>query len=290
MSLEDEVGSDETVFLRGQRIRVRRHGEGKPLLLINGIGGAVEMWDPLTQNMPNRHIIKFDLPGTGESPAPIIPVTMAWNARIVNQLLDELGYDRVDVLGYSFGGAVAQEFAWRYPERVDRLLLCGTMPGAPSVLPDPTVLLMMMTPLRYMSRRLGEFMVPRIAGGRTARDPEALEAGLDKRQQRPPTFWGYTTQLMAVSMFSSHLHLPTIEARTLVLHGDDDRVVPVENARYAADKLQHAQLSILEGAGHMFLLDEPHRSAEVIEDFLDGVPAEAPQRRSERGELIADEG
>src|SRR5256885_11702060 len=106
-------------------VRVARIGEGEPLLLINGLGANLEMWQPLVRGLADgRELIAFDLPGTGRSARPRWPLRMSQLAHVVTELLDELGYEQPDVLGYSLGGIVAQELAHRAPERIRRLVLC----------------------------------------------------------------------------------------------------------------------------------------------------------------------
>src|SRR2546421_3033117 len=111
-------------------LRVARIGAGEPLLLINGLGANLEMWQPLVGALAGeRELIAFDLPGTGRSAQPRWPLRMPHLAQVVTELLDELGHDRLDVLGYSLGGIVAQELAHRDPDRIRRLVLCATTPG-----------------------------------------------------------------------------------------------------------------------------------------------------------------
>jgi len=154
------------------------------------------MWQPLVRELAAGHeVIAFDLPGMGRSARPRWPIRMPQLAHVVTELLDELGHERLDVLGYSLGGIVAQELAHRAPKRVRRLVLCATTPGLPSMPPDPLVVPLMLTPARYWNRQLAELIVPLIAGGRTAREPRLLHAGLEKRLVQPPSAVGYLYQL-----------------------------------------------------------------------------------------------
>src|SRR5919199_3586447 len=141
--------SVDFVRVGGLRLRVARRGSGPPLLLINGIGAPLEMWESFAKRIARREVVMFDLPGSGESQAPGAPMRMSGFARVVEDLMGVLDLPRADVLGYSFGGLVAQELARRAPARVRRLVLCATLAGVPSVPPDPLVLLLMSTPLRY---------------------------------------------------------------------------------------------------------------------------------------------
>jgi poly(3-hydroxyoctanoate) depolymerase len=251
-------------------IRVARAGEGEPLLLINGLGANLEMWQPLVRELaPARELIGFDLPGTGRSDRPRWPLRMPQLAGLVTELLDELGHEQLDVLGYSLGGIVAQELAHRAPDRIRRLILCATTPGMPSMPPDPIVTALMLTPARYWNRQLAELILPIIAGGRTARDPGVLRAGLEKRLVQPPSALGYLYQLYALSGWSSHPWIRTVRHEALVLHGDRDPVVPLVNGRYLADSLPNGRLEIVEGAGHLFLLDEPASAVPALTSFLD---------------------
>jgi pimeloyl-ACP methyl ester carboxylesterase len=250
-------------------LRVARIGEGEPLLLINGLGANLEMWQPLVRELAGRReVVAFDLPGTGRSMRSRWPLRMPQLAGVVTELLDELGYGRLDVLGYSLGGVVAQELAHRAPHRIHRLVLCATTPGLPSLPPDPIVTALMLTPARYWNRQLAELILPIIAGGRTARDPGVLRAGLQKRLVQPPSALGYLYQLFALSGWSSHPWIRGVRHPALVLHGDRDPVVPLANGRYLADALPHGRLEVVPGAGHLFLLDEPRRVIGALESFL----------------------
>jgi pimeloyl-ACP methyl ester carboxylesterase len=98
----------EFVEVDGLRLRVGTHGAGEPLLLLTGIGANIEMWGPLAGRLPGRQLIAVDVPGTGGSSTPRRPLRMPGYARIVERVLDGRGCPSVDVLGYSWGGALAQ--------------------------------------------------------------------------------------------------------------------------------------------------------------------------------------
>jgi poly(3-hydroxyoctanoate) depolymerase len=252
------------------RLRVALAGEGAPLLLINGLGANLEMWQPfVAEHAGAREVIAFDLPGSGRSDRTPWPLRMPQLAQLVTELLDRLGYDRVDVLGYSLGGVVAQELAHRAPERVERLVLCATTPGLPSIPPDPMVGALMLAPTRYYSRPLGELILPIIAGGRTARDGHALRAGLEQRLLQPPSVLGYLHQLYALSGWTSHPWIRRVRHRALVMHGDEDPVVPLVNGRYLARALPRGRLQVVRGAGHLFLFDEPAAVTAELASFLE---------------------
>lgn len=251
-------------------LRVAHRGEGgTPLLLINGIGAHLDMWGPLERELNGRHLIAFDPPGTGQSPRLGRPRRMGGLARMVRDMLDVLGQERADVLGVSFGGGLAQELAHRYPDRVRRLVLCSTSAGLVSVPPKPLPALMLITPARYYHPALFRFIMPRLVGGRTARDKKALADQAEARLSRPPDLLGYASQIYAVSGWTSAHYLHRLTQPTLVVAGDDDPAVPVANSRFLAHRIPNARLHIVRGGGHVFLLDEPENVAGQIQAFLD---------------------
>jgi poly(3-hydroxyalkanoate) depolymerase len=253
----------------GLRLRVSRAGEGRPLLLITGIGANLDMWAPFERLVTDRELIAFDAPGVGLSQRPRVPLRMYGLARIVRELMDVLELERADVLGYSFGGALAQELARRSPDRVRRLVLCATAPGLGGVPPRPMAALMLATPARYYHPRLLALSVPHIAGGRTRRDPSALAEHAGARLARPPDPLGYAYQLYAAAGWTSLPWLHRVKQPTLVVAGDDDPSVPVTNARILAARLPDARLHVIKGGGHLFLLDEPQSAVGRIRAFLD---------------------
>src|SRR3954447_18519996 len=257
------------VTVAGLRLRVARHGAGRPLLLITGIGAHLDMWAPFARHAGERELIAFDPPGAGLSQRPSRPLRMTGLAGVVTELLDALRLERVDVLGYSFGGGLAQELAHRAPERVRRLVLCATAPGLGGSPPKPLAALMLATPARYYHPRLLELSLAHIAGGRPARAPGFPARHAGERLLHPPSLLGYAYQLYAVAGWSSLPWLHGLSQPTLVVSGEKDPSVPLRNGRLLAARLPDARLHVVRGGGHLFLLDEPERVAPAIGAFLD---------------------
>jgi poly(3-hydroxyoctanoate) depolymerase len=262
--------TSSSVRAGGVTMRVARRGTGRPLLLITGIGANIEMWGPFARVVDDRELIAFDAPGAGLSERPRRPLGMRGLARIVVALLDRLERDEVDVLGYSFGGGLAQELAYRAHGRVRRLVLCATTHGLVGVPPRPVPVLLLATSARYYHPLLFRLTVPRIAGGRTRRDPTQLDLQAAARLERPPDPLGYAFQLYAMSGWTSLPWLRRVMQPTLILAGDDDPVIPLANARFMARRMPSARLRVVEGGGHLFLLDQPETVVDDIAAFLDG--------------------
>jgi poly(3-hydroxyoctanoate) depolymerase len=266
--------AERFVSAGGLRLRVSSiAGDGRPLLLVAGIGANVEMWRPLRGALGPRATIAFDAPGTGRSQTPRRPLRMRGLATVVAKLLDALGEAEVDVLGYSFGGALAQQLARDRPGRVGRLILAGTSAGMVSVPAAPHVLALMTTPWRYYSARHLRLVLPVIAGGRTAREPRVLLDHMADRLDLPPSLLGYQWQLAAITGWTSAHWLHRIQQPTLVLAGDDDPVVPLANARLLACRIPRARLHVVRGGGHLFLIDQPHDVVDVVSAFLTKEPS-----------------
>jgi poly(3-hydroxyalkanoate) depolymerase len=250
------------------RVRVRTVGAGPPLLLIMGIGGNLDMWTPLAERLAGRELIMFDFPGTGGSSMSFLPPTMAANALFTRALLRKLGYGRVDVLGYSWGGVLAQQLAIQHPGLVGRLVLACTTFGLGGVPPGPKVAARMLTPRRYYSRSYFTKIAPEIYGGRFRRDPSMVNDEVNRRVGHPPGYLGYAAQLAAVAGYSSLPALRCISAPTLILAGDDDPIVATVNQRVMNRFIRHCELQVLPESGHLLLVDSPELVAPLIQGFL----------------------
>jgi len=244
-------------------------GEGRPLLLVLGIGASLDMWGPFEEAMLplGYQLISFDLPGAGGSPPAFPPIRMRGLAKLAVRLLDELGLPAVDVLGVSFGGVVAQEIAHQAPDRVRRLVLCETGPGLGGVPGKPSALIHMVTPRRYRSPDYAHRIAASLYGGHARVDPK-LHATMTSRFMRPPSAYGYLTQLFAITGWTSVPWLCRVKTPTLILNGDDDPIVRVVNGRIMAVLMPKSRLHVIRGGGHLFLLDRPDETAGLVDDFL----------------------
>lgn len=253
----------------GATLRVSVQGRGRPLLLITGLGANVETWESLRRHLGYRfRTIAFDPPGIGRSTLPLRPRRMPGLADMVSALLDELGEERLDVLGVSWGGVVAQELALRRPERIRRLVLACTTCGLGGIPGHPLALLWLSNPIRH---KLGgfEWMAALSYGGALRHDETLIRRLMQSRRQNPPTLPGYLAQLMAITGWTSLPRLHRIPHPTLVMSGDDDPIIPLANARILAARIPKARLHVVRGGGHMFLFDEARSSAATIANFLD---------------------
>jgi len=243
-------------------------GTGRPLLLINGLGGNIEMWAPLRDALGGRTTLAFDAPGSGASRAPLGQPSIGYVADVIDDALDQLAiHQPVDVLGYSFGGAVAQELVRRHPHRVHRLVLAATTPGWGAPFPSPMALANLMTPARYYLDPISDSLGTAAFGDGAA---SGTFTRLNRaRRSRPPTLYGYWWQLLAISQWSSRRWLHKVKVPCLVVAGSNDQVAGPSTAEILARSIPEARLLVAPDAGHLLLYsDQPHPIVPEIVAFL----------------------
>jgi poly(3-hydroxyoctanoate) depolymerase len=258
------------VDVDGVRLRTSVRGSGSPLLLITGLGASLELAEPFERELVRRghQVVSFDAPGVGESTPYLAPRRMRGVARTVAKMAAALGYDRMDVLGVSLGGVVAQQLAHQSPDLVRRLILAATGPGLGGVPGSPRVLLALATPRRYYQPDYYRRIAPRIYGGLARTDPDALLRGSVARFVERPSLRGYVGQLYAITGWTSLPWLHKLPQPTLVLNGDDDPIVPLVNGRILARRIPDSRLHVVRGGGHLFLLERPAETADLVAEFL----------------------
>jgi poly(3-hydroxyoctanoate) depolymerase len=257
------------VNLTGTTLRIAETGSGQPLLLINGLGAGIRTWWPFAQRLSGSHrLIMLDAPGG--SCGGRRPLRMPGLARLVAELCDELGETKLDVLGYSWGGALALQFAHDAPRYIRRLVLASTSPGVGGKLPSPGVLMLVSSPLPYLSRSYLTRIAPVIYGGGMRRGGASAGRELARLLGYRPNLIDSLQQVYAISWWTSLSWLHRVTAPTLVLSGADDPLVPVHNARLLARQIPRARLELVPDAGHLWMLEQPEASAALVGEFLSG--------------------
>lgn len=255
----------EGVMLRTAYWEKPESSDALPLVFFNGIGANLELTLALGDMFPDREILTFDVPGVGLSPVTQWPYRHWMAARWARRLGDRLGFDIVDVMGVSWGGALAQQFAFQYRNRVNRLILCATSPGMTMVPGKPASLSRMVDTRRYTDpgfmRENFATLYGEMADGSASRHIDGL---------LPPDPKGYIYQLLAFAGWSSLPFIRFLRMPTLVMMGDKDSIVPLVNGQILAWALPEGQLYVVEGGGHLFLVTRAAETAGVINSFLAG--------------------
>jgi len=271
-----------TVQVDGLSIRTAvRPGKSHltPLVVFNGIGASLDLVIPFTNELdPDQEIIAFDVPGVGGSPAPLLPYTFRGMAKTVATMLDVMGYDQVNVIGVSWGGFLAQQFAYDQPHRCRRLILAATSCGVAMVPPSLKVLSLMASPRRYTDPEHGARIAPDIYGGAFRYDKSLATAHTSK--MKSPSRRGYYYQAMAVWAWTSAHWLHKIKQPTLVLAGNDDPLIPLVNMRMMANLIPRSQLRVIND-GHLFLVTQAKTVAPIVTGFRSGGVLVAERQHTE---------
>ena len=260
----------------GRTLRVARWrcGEGEnpegklPILFFNGIGANMEAVAPFAEALKERPFIMFDMPGTGGSPDPVLPYNAITMARITNVLLKRFKVEKADVIGVSWGGAMAQHFALQHPGRVNKLILIATTAGMFMVPGNPKALSKMADPRRYIDPSYMEKHFATLYGGSAV--------GSDGHVTRitPPTKRGYFYQLIAMLGWTSAPFLPFMKKPTLIMMGTDDQIVVPTNGKILNSLIPNSELKMIDGGGHLFMLSHTKETLAHIREFLDGKKAQ----------------
>lgn len=258
----------QTFDVDGQVLNVGiREGSSSrpPLMMFNGIGANLELAEPFMTALSDTTGIIFDVPGVGGSPTPAFPYRPSTLARLAKRLAEMLGHEQVDISGVSWGGGLAQQFAYQYPGVCRKLVLCATSPGAIMVPGAPNVLAKMASPRRYTDPGYMRSIAAEIYGGDFRTDPSLIvrHAGAMKGA----TQLGYTLQLLAMVGWTSVPWLWLLRQPTLIVSGTDDPLIPVINARMLHTLIPNSRLELVDD-GHLFLVTKPKESAAMIEAFL----------------------
>jgi pimeloyl-ACP methyl ester carboxylesterase len=270
------------VTIHGHRRGFVRLGSGPALLLLHGLGANHTTWLPVLDSLARRYtVIAPDLLGHGVSDKPRADYSVGGFANGMRDLLTVLGVDKVTVVGHSFGGGVAMQFAYQFPERTERLVLVGsgglgpevstairaiTTPGFHQVmglLTLPGVRHLGGAGLRALSRTgVKEFRdfdeVAEIY--QSFRDPAARAA--IRHVVRAVVDWQGQIVTMADRAYL------TDAMPMCVIWGDEDRVIPASHAARAAELAPKARVEIMPNAGHFPHKDHPERFAELLHDFI----------------------
>ncbi len=288
------------VLLHGQRIGYRAEGRGPLIVLVHGIAGTSATWDDLIPRLSGRlRVLAPDLLGHGESAKPEGDYSLGAYANVLRDLLEVLGHERATLVGHSLGGGIALQFAYQFPERCERLVLVSSgglgrevhpvlraaaLPGAEVVLPWLSV-----------AARKSVGRVVHALGGLGLRASADLEESWRSfiSLEEPEARRAFLHTVRGII----DLHGQRVSAKdrlylaaglpTLILWGDNDRLIPVRHAREAQERIPGSRLEIFPGAGHFPWRDEPRRFAEVLLDFMKTTTPMLPDKKRLRGRLRA---
>jgi 3-oxoadipate enol-lactonase len=254
-------------------------GSGPPLLMIMGFAGSASSWgDPFLEALrPHFTCIRFSNRGTGLSDKPQTQFTIRTMADDAANLLTALDIQRPHVFGISMGGMIAQELVLTYPQRVNGLVLgcttCGPVHGQTAT--QETMAKLIPAFGLAPDEIVRNFWTIVCSAAFIRRGTAFLDGMVAAALAQPVPMETLGLQMMAINTFNSYDRLPQIQAKTLVIRGDLDVLVPPDNGRIVAERIPGAELKMVSGVAHMFFWEEPQKSATIVTQFLSRVPASA---------------
>jgi len=276
-----EQFATEQVSIHGHRVCYRRGGAGPVLLLLHGIGDSSRTWIPAMRLLQSSYtVLAPDLPGHGNSSSAFGDYSLGSHASSMRDLLDLLSIERITVVGHSFGGGVAMQFAYQFPSRCERLVLVdagglgrevtwilrlATVPTAEYVMP-------VLFPV--FARRWGDFAA-KFLRDRGIHNARAAEMWRSYRSLTDPgNRAAFVRTARAVidpggQTVSAVNHLYLVELMpTLIVWGDQDKIIPLVHASQAHEVIRNSRLEVMAGAGHAPHVEDPARFAGILMDFL----------------------
>lgn len=270
----------------GIQLHYEKHGQGDPLVLIQGLGHPLEMWFKQVPALAEEfQAIIFDNRGTGQSDKPPGPYTISLMAHDVLGLLDQLGVGAAHLLGVSMGGFIAQELAIRSPTRVRKLVLLSTCYGGPEYWAalkqswplagylghrpwrlwlSPLKLMKTISPGALYRQSLRSLVTPEFY----RENPEVIDELVRRSLAHPPSLDTLRWQLQAVGAFNAENRVRQIQAPTLAIGAREDRIVPLMLTQRLAERIPKAQFMVIEGAAHLAFIEKAEELNQRVLEFL----------------------
>ena len=257
----------------GQRLYFEIHGEGEPLVMIQGLGGNVITWGMQIPTLEKHFkVIAFDNRDVGRSSEATESYCIADMADDASALMEALGLEQAHIVGASMGGMIAQELVLSHPSKVRKLVLLATMARRPRFAAHRLRL------VKWIKERDPDNEILPIAGvllgmmsAEFFKDDAAVDEMIEKGHWKPPypqSLAAWNRQAEALTNFNSLDRLNAIQAPTLVLVGNEDVSTPVWANREVAEAIPGAQLQILKGGSHGFIWELADEVNQAILDFL----------------------
>lgn len=255
-----------------------KDSDKEAVVFIHGLGGCWQNWlEQIPRVAQERRVIAMDLPGFSESPMPKDDISITNYARIVNDLCDALGLGRVELVGNSMGGFISLEIGIRHPDRVDSITVvsaAGISTTNLEVRPVVTFARSTAAITNFFIARAESFVKrPRMRHLMLAyvfRHPTLLKPDLAFEIMRGSGSDGFIPALQALAEYDYSERLPEVKEETLLVWGEEDNLVPVEDATKYEELIPEAKKVVLEDTGHCSMIERPQTFNDLLMKFLDG--------------------
>ncbi len=258
-----------------------RSAPGQAVVLVHGLSGSWMNWLEQIPVIAREHrVVALDLPGFGASPMPAGEISMSAYARTLDALMDELGINAAAVVGNSMGGFIAAELAIAFPQRVERLVLISAAGISTHPPPDRRDLMPAIVRSERILAACAAWVASRSATvarrprlreatlGLVVRHPRRLPAPLAAEQLRGAGKPGFLPALQSIVSYDVRERLPEIACPTLIVWGDGDRLISVQDADVFAELIRDSRKVIFEDTGHMAMLERPAAFNALLGEFL----------------------
>ena len=262
------------VELRGARIHYEARGRGEPVVLVPGFGAGAWIWFKQIEELARSfRVVAFDPRGVARSEGRDEPFTTGYLADDLAELLTALGLEGAHVVGASFGGFVAQEFALAHPQRTRSLVLaCTSYGGLRHVRPtEETLRAIASTKGLNTEERVRENLLLAFSADYLRDAPDEVARIARLRAENPVPEYVYQRQLQAAVGFDAAPRVHAIAAPTLVVTGDADVIVPPENSRNLAAAIPGARLRVVRGGSHTFFIERAAEFNRLVADFIKAI-------------------
>jgi pimeloyl-ACP methyl ester carboxylesterase len=244
---------------------VEDEGGGEPVLMIHGLGGTSNSWQPVMGALSGMRVIRPDLPGTGRSPVPKGPIDVALIVSSLGLLADKLGLARVHVIGHSFGTLVAQHLAAARPELVRSLLLFGPIIEPADAGRERLRARAALARSKGMALVANQVTPAGLAAGSADVASAAFAFVRESHMRQDSDGFAKSCEALAGA---TRADAAAIACPTMVVTGDEDAIGPPGVAYQLGEELRRAQVRILAGCGHWTPLEKPAECRDVIRAFL----------------------
>lgn len=246
-------------------------GDGEPLVMIQGLGYSSDFWFEQVPTLSETYrLVLFDNRDVGQTEKVNDEYSILDMAQDTRSLLDHLNIENAHILGLSMGGYIAQEFAINWPQRVNKLILISTHYGGPDYMEATEDLWEEILDVSGLS--LEEAYRKGVRYAVTSDFFESNQSTVDKlvqmRLENPQPPDAFQRQFAAASNFASKERLDQIKAKTLVIAGQKDRIVPLKLARSLHQELPNSQIKIINNAAHLVHIEQPEEVNSAILKFL----------------------
>ncbi len=249
-----------------------QNGSADTVLLINGLGGCSKRWgDRYPALLGERfRVVRFDNRGTGASSKPSDAFTLEDMAVDATAVLDAVGVERAHVVGVSMGGMISQLVALEHAKRVNKLILMSTHHGGPNIhQPTEAAQAVFMPPAGLgVEEVTRQAMTAFVAPGFADRQPEVIDRLVEIAVESPTPYGAFMAQLQAILASDRTERLKDVDRDTLVVHGDEDPLVPIGNGRQIHERIPGSKLHVLNGCGHLPMWEMPEALAKTTLEFL----------------------